>query len=142
MVSILTASALLCGIASTAHAKLIGFNGTLSIQMPWAFKGPPIVATGSGNAVLNSSAGIGGHLVSLQILPNTVSATGGVVPITDPNMAPLVAVGASPALGTGPLRPVSGAASSGPGLTQNVLPVQGNLGICILFPNCSAVLTE
>ena len=71
--AVLAASGLLLGIASTSHAKLIGFTGTLSISLGGR---PPIVATGSGNAVLNGSiGGIGGHLTTLQILNNTVSVT-------------------------------------------------------------------
>ena len=72
-VAFLAASGLLLGIAATAHAKLIGFNGTLTNQIGSRL---PIVATGSGNALLNSSAGIGGHLTTLQILANTISVTG------------------------------------------------------------------
>ncbi len=74
-VAVLAASSLLLGIAGTAHAKLIGFHGTLSIGLPGL---PPIVATGVGPAILNNSAGIGGHLATLQILANTVSVTGAV----------------------------------------------------------------
>ena len=43
-VAVLIAS-LLLGIAGSAHAKLIGFNGTLSIGLPGQ---PPVVATGPG----------------------------------------------------------------------------------------------
>ena len=86
-VAVLAASALLLGIADTAHAKLIGFHGTLSIGLPGL---PPVVATGVGQAILNSSAGIGGHLTTLQILTNTVSVTGAIVPITDPEVSPLI----------------------------------------------------
>ena len=41
-VAVLAASSLLLGIAGTAHAKLIGFNGTLSIGLAGQ---PPVVAT-------------------------------------------------------------------------------------------------
>ena len=136
-VAVLAASGLLFGIAGTAHAKLIGFHGTLSI----GFAGlPPIVATGVGQAILNSSAGIGGHLVTLQILSNTVSITGVIVPITDPEVALTLSVRGTGALGTGILRPISGAAASGTGLTQNVLPIVGQLRICILFTGCPSSL--
>ncbi len=136
-VAVLAASSLLLGIADTAHAKLIGFNGTLSIS----FDGlPPVVATGSGNAVLNGSGGLGGHLTTLQILTNTVSVTGAVVPITDPDAAAVVSVRGTAALGTGILRPISGAASSGTGLTQNVIPVAGIFRICVLFTGCPSSL--
>ena len=126
------ASVLVLGIAGTAHAKLIGFNGTLSISLRGV---PPIVATGSGNALLNGSVGgLGGHLTTLQILTNTVSVTGAIVPITDPAAAPVVSLFGSIALGTGVLRPISGA--SGPGLTQNVMPVAGAFGLCLNFMGC------
>ncbi len=135
--AVLAASGLLLGITGTAHAKLIGFHGTLSI----GFVGlPPIIATGVGQAILNDSAGIGGHLATLQILTNTVAITGAVVPITDPDVAPVVSVRGTVALGTGILRPISGAAASGPGLTLNVLPVGGDFRICILFMGCPSSL--
>ena len=83
-VAVLAASGLLLGIAATAHAKLIGFHGTLSIGLAGQ---PPIVATGSGSALLNGSVGgIGGHLTTLQIFTNSVAITGAVVPITDPEV--------------------------------------------------------
>ncbi len=56
-VAVLAASGLLFGIAGTANAKLIGFNGTLSLRLGTL---PPFVATGSGTALHNASAGIGG----------------------------------------------------------------------------------
>ena len=130
-VAVLAASSLLLGIAGTGNAKLIGFHGTLSISVGGL---PPIVATGVGQTILNSSAGIGGHLTTLQILTNSVAVTGAIVPITDPDVAPVVSLFGSFALGTGVLRPISGA--SGPGLTQNVMPVPGSIGLCILFMGC------
>ena len=130
------ASVLLLGTADTAHAKLIGFNGTLSIGFP-----VPVVATGSGNALLNGSiGGIGGHLTTLQILSNSVSVTGAVVPITDPGPPSTVSVRGTFALGTGILRPISGAAASGPGLSLNVMPIVGLFRICILFTGCPSAL--
>ncbi len=129
------ASVLLLGVAGTAHAKLIGFQGTLSISLAGL---PPIVATGSGNAVLNGSiGGIGGHLTTLQILTNTVSVTGAIVPLTDPAAAPVFAIGGSAALAMGVLRPISGASSSGTGLSLNTLPVAGSFKFCILKGDCS-----
>ncbi|MEE8476155.1 MAG: PEP-CTERM sorting domain-containing protein, partial [Myxococcota bacterium] len=98
---------------------------------------------GSGNAILNGSSGIKGspHLTTLQILANTVSLpTSAIVPITDPAAAPVVSVRGTAALGTGILRPISGAAASAGGLTLNVLPIQGNFRICILFMGCPSSL--
>ena len=136
-VAVLAASGLLLGITGTAHAKLIGFHGTLSI----GFAGlPPIIATGVGQAILNNSAGIGSHLATLQILANTVSITGATFPITDPEVALTLSVRGTAALGTGILRPISGAAASGGGLTQNVMPVAGTVRICILFAGCPSSL--
>ena len=140
LLAILAATGLLFGIAGSAQAKLIGFNGTLSIGLGSL---PPIVATGSGNAILNSSAGIKGdpHLTTLQILANTVSITqSAIVPITDPAAAPVVSVRGVANLGTGILRPISGGAASAGGLTLNVVPVQGNFRICILFMGCPSSL--
>ncbi len=136
---LLVALALGAGLASTANAKLIGFHGTLSIRLGGL---PPIVATGGGTAILNGSAGIKGnpHLTTLQILANTVSVTGATVPVTDPDQAPVFSIIGSAALGTGVLRPISGAAASGPGLSLNVLPVAGSVRICILFMGCASAL--
>ncbi len=132
--AILAATSFLLGIAGTAHAKLIGFNGTLSISLGVL---PPIVATGSGNALLNGSiGGLGAHLTTLQILTNTVSVTGVTVPITDPAAAPVISIRGSAALGTGVLRPISGAAASGAGLSLNTLPIAGGIVPCILFMVC------
>ncbi len=131
------ASVLLLGITGTAQAKLIGFTGTLSISLGVL---PPIVATGSGNALLNGSVGgLGGHLTTLQILTNSVAITGAIVPITDPEVTLTSSVRGTAALGTGILRPISGA--SGTGLTQNVMPVPGIVRICILFTGCPSFLT-
>ncbi len=133
-VAVLATSALLLGIAGTAHAKLIGFHGTLSISFGVL---PPVVATGGGGALLNASVGgLGGHLTTLQILANPVSVAGTLIPITDPDAAPVVSFLGTASLGTGILRPISGGAASGPGLTQKVIPVPGSLGICILFMGC------
>jgi len=137
-VAVLAASSLLLGIAGTANAKLIGFNGTLSISLAGQ---PPIVATGSGNALLNGSVGgLGAHLTTLQILTNTVSVTGAIVPITDPAAAPVVSVRGTAALGTGILGPISGGAASLTPLIGNVLPIAGNFRICILFLGCPSSL--
>ncbi len=133
-VAVLAVSGLLFGIAGTANAKLIDFHGTLSVGFSIL---RPIVATGSGSALLNGSiGGLGGHLTTLQILTNTVSVTGTLIPITDPEAAPLLAISGSAALGMGVLRPISGAAASGAGLTQNVLPVAGAVRLCFLV-HCS-----
>jgi len=102
-VAVLVASGISIGIAGTAHAKLIGFHGTLSISLGGL---PPVVATGVGQAILNHSAGLGGHLTTLQILANTVSVTGATVPITDPVAAPVVSVRGTAALGVVPKKVV------------------------------------
>ncbi len=136
-VAVLAASSLSFGITDTAHAKLIGFNGTLSVSLGAL---PPVVATGSGNAVLNgSTGGLGGHLTTLQVLTNTVSIVSTTIPVTDPVAAPVLQFFATAVLGTGILRPISGAAASGGGLTQNVIPVPGSIRICIFF-NCASTL--
>ena len=136
-VAVLAASGLLFGIAGTATAKLIGFHGTLSVKFGVL---PPIIATGGGAAILNGSGGLNAHLTTLQILANTVAVTGAIVPVTDPDAAPLISFRGSAALGTGVLRPISGATSSGPGLTQNVMPVAGIFRLCILFTGCPSSL--
>ena len=124
--------------AEVATAHLASFNGTLELQLGAL---PPIVATGAGQMILNGSASEHGHLTTLQIGANTVSApTSVIVPVTDPDAAPLVSIRGTMALGTGILRPISGAVASGGGLTQNVLPVAGALRLCTLLA-CSSFLS-
>ena len=91
LLGILAAGALLFGTVGTAHAKIIGFHGTVGVSLGAL---PPINATGAGLAILNNSnGGVKGaiHLNTMQILTNTVfgSAT---VPVSDPDVAPLVSL--------------------------------------------------
>jgi hypothetical protein len=60
-----------------------------------------------------------------------------IVPITDPDLAPIRYFTVVVTLGTGVLSPISGGGSP---LTQNQLPIGGELRICIIFPECVSFL--
>jgi hypothetical protein len=66
------ASLLVLGAASQAHAASLTYVGSLAFQFATL---PPVVITGDGTAVLNSSAG-GSHLTTLGIAPGDFATTG------------------------------------------------------------------
>jgi hypothetical protein len=121
----------------TAGATILGWEGTLTIDVGALFN-LQAVGAGGGSALVNGSGG-GVHLSTLAISPpGAITATGTGI-VTDPVNASIVSLRLStpPAsLGAGTFRPISG---GGP-LTQNVLPVAGVMKLCILFPGCFAYL--
>jgi len=125
---------LVIGAAGRAEARLLGFHGTLSLQV-----GPlaEIRVIGSGTAILNqSTGGLGGHLDTIRLAtPNLIAGTVKSVPITGVPL--LVSLAGTVALGTGVLAPISGGTGV---LTQNVLPVAGTVRLCLLFAGCPSFL--
>ena len=124
------AAALLLGGAEAADAKILGFGGTLAIELGLV---SPLVVTGVcgvGCAILNGSTGED-HLSTLFIAESgAISAS-----TTVPASSPLVSVRAMAALGTGVLFNISGgAASLAPG--GGTLPVGGEVRLCLLFNSC------
>jgi hypothetical protein len=115
-----------------ASAKILDWNGTVSLEMAAApefvFGGPP---EGGGVATLNASGG-GDHLTTLG-LAGGITGTGFTVPTT--SFLPLNAVSWNATLGSGLLAPISGGATGAP-LTQNTLPLGGELRLCVVFMEC------
>jgi hypothetical protein len=130
LVSVLAAGAFLVGTAGTASAELLRWEGTLSLHL---MRMGTMAATGGSFATVNGSASLG-HLTTLSI-SGGITWKGSIF-VSDPEVAPLNAIRGSFTLGSGALAPISGATASGGGLTQNVLPVPGDLKFCILFAAC------
>jgi hypothetical protein len=127
-------AAALFGLCLTggASAKILQWDGTVSLEMAqdpeFVFGGPP---EGGGVATLNASAG-GDHLTTLG-LAGGITGTGFTVPTT--SFLPLNAVSWNATLGNGLLAPISGGAT-GASLTQNTLPLRGEIRLCVVFMEC------
>ena len=125
---LLSAVALGAGLAGGAHARVLGYEGTLTLD----FVNLSTVAfTGMGVATVNGSASRV-PLVSLR-LGSGISGAVSTVPFTDPDLGLLRVLAPVVTLGTGVLSPISGGGSP---LTQDQLPIGGVFRICILFPDC------
>jgi hypothetical protein len=127
---LLAAMALGAGLAGGARARVLGYEGTLTIDFIQSSLGT-VAFTGMGVATVNGSAGRV-PLGSLR-LGSGVSGAVTSVPFSDPDLAPLRALGPVVTLATGVLSPISGGGSP---LSQNQLPIGGDLRICIVFPDC------
>jgi hypothetical protein len=128
-----SAVALGAGLASGVHARVLGYEGTLTLE----FVQPgfsEFTLTGVGVATVNGSAGRI-PLSSLRLGSGISGVT--TVPITDPDLSPLWAFSVVVTLGTGPFAPISGGGSP---LTQNELPLGGEIRLCILFSACRSYL--
>ena len=79
------ASLLVFGLAGRAHAVVLGFTGTLAIQIVGL---DPVEISGAGNAIVNGD-GEAGHLKSLHIPASPFAVTGFIVPVTDPSVLPI-----------------------------------------------------
>ncbi len=115
-----------------ARAALLQWDGTLTLEIiqdpEFVFGGPP---EGGGVATVNASGGVG-HLTTLG-LAGGITGAGFTVPTI--SFLPLNAVSWNATLGSGLLAPISGAATGAP-LTQNTLPLRGELRLCIVFMEC------
>ena len=100
----------------------------MAVEPEFIFGGPP---EGGGVATLNASAG-GDHLTTLG-LAGGITGTGFTVPTT--SFLPLNAVSWNATLGSGLLAPISGGATGAP-LTQNTLPLGGEIRLCVVFMEC------
>ncbi len=134
MLSMLLAAMVLgAGLPGGAHAALLQWDGTLTLEMiqePQGilFGGPP---KGGGVATLNASGGVG-HLTTLGLAGGITGASA--MSLT-PSFAPLRVVSWDATLGSGLLAPISGGATGAP-LTRNTLPLGGEIRLCVLFPGC------
>ena len=130
-------TALVIGFAGAAEARVLGFQGTLSLQVGSLAE---IRVSGSGSAILNqSTGGLGGPLNTIGIAtPSLISGTVKGVSVTGISL--LRSVEGTARLGTGVLAPISGGVSSAGPLTQNRLPVAGTVRLCFLFAGCGSFL--
>ncbi len=129
---LLAAMALGAGLAGGAHARVLGYEGTLTLDFIQP-NIPTVAFTGAGVATVNGSAG----RVPLGSLRHAGGITGfTTVPLTDPDLAPLVSFPVGVTLGTGVLATISGGGSP---LTLNELPLGGEIRLCVLF-DCRSFL--
>ena len=131
MISMLVAAMVLgTGLAGEAHARVLGYEGTLTLE----FINPlshSVTFSGMGVATVNGSAGRV-PLGSLRLGSGISGST--TVPFTDPELASIArSIIVIVTLGTGVLSPISG---GGLPLTGNQLPIGGEIRLCILFPQC------
>jgi hypothetical protein len=129
------------GVAGTASAAYLNYEGTLTIQLG---DFPTIPAISQGVAKINNSGG-GSHVITLELkASNGGIVGGGMVPITDPKVKSngIASVRIDATMGSGALAPISGnAASSVATLTQNTLPIKGVTKICLLTTSCTDFLS-
>jgi len=120
-------------LAGGASARVLGYEGTLTLDFIQHL--PTVAFTGAAVATVNGSAGRI-PLSSLRLAGGITGST--LVPLTDPDLAPLLFAWPRGTLGTGVLAPISGGGSP---LTRNELPLGGDLRLCILFvPWCPSYL--
>ncbi len=127
MISMLLAAMVLgAGHAGGAHARVLGYKGTLTLEFVQSVS-DTVTFSGGGVATVNSSAGRI-PLSSLRLAGGITGST--IVPLTDPDLAPFPNMSPRVTLGTGALAPISGGGSP---LTQNELPLGGDLRLCVFF---------
>jgi hypothetical protein len=139
LLGIFMAGALLFAVAGSAQAKLINWHGTLDLQLgTLAPVRATTIPTGA-DVVLNGSGG-GAHLNTMAITIPGLITGGATVPLSDPELSPLVSLRGEMTLGTGIIGQISGGAASGSALSPNVLPVGGEFKLCILFMGCPSFI--
>ena len=104
---LLAAMVLGAGHAGGAHARVLGYEGTLTLDFIQPDL-PTLAFTGGGVATVNGSAG--------RIPLSSLRLAGGIsgfdtAPVTDPDLSPIFAFSVEVTLGTGVLAPISGALS-------------------------------
>ncbi len=133
---ILAIVGLLLSVAApmAAGAAILGWNGTLTIE--FGVFNAQFAGVGSSTAIVNGSGG-GGHLTTLVISPSgAITVTGTTTGGISPALPTLISTRINASLGAGTFTPISG---GGP-LTANVLPVPGQIKVCIVIPGCGAFL--
>jgi hypothetical protein len=97
------------------------------------FVTPGLTVSGAGTAIVNGSGAGGGALSSLALPAGVVVATGVVMPITDPLVAPVQGVQLTVANGAGTVGATGGGQIGGP------LPASGVFRFCLFGPCGAAV---
>jgi len=123
-----SALALTLGLAGTAGAKTLDWNGTLDISFGQTGS---IRMEGSGVATVNNSTG-GNHLNIMRLAGGITGS--GVIVLTDPESTGTIqSYRMSQTLGTGTISGISGAPPLNPSVT---VPVPGFTRVCLLVPGC------
>jgi hypothetical protein len=117
-------------VAGPSSAATLNWSGTFALELGTT---PPIVNQGAGVATINGSSSLG-HLQTLRLAGGISGAT--TIPLTDPEATTLVSLRATAQLGTGTLSGISG----GPPLAGDVLPIGGEVRLCILSAGCGVNL--
>jgi hypothetical protein len=126
----LAACLLAFGLAGQAQALQLGFVGDVSIQIATL---APAQLPGSGNVVVNGSAG-GGHINSLAIPASAFQVAGFVLPVTDPGAAPIKGVQVTAAN-------AAAAFTNGGGNLGGQMAINGATKVCLFGP-CSAAVAN
>jgi hypothetical protein len=117
------------GVAGTAGAKTLDWNGTLGITFGVMQR---LRFEGSGVATVNNSTG-GSHLNIMRLAGGITGS--GTIPVTDPETTgTIVSIRMSATLGTGTLSGISGAPPLNPPAT---LPMPGGSRVCLLTAGCA-----
>ena len=128
------------GLAGIAGAAPMQWEGTGVVRLG---DFPQGTLTGGGVATINGSGGLG-HLNSLRLSASRGNIKGTLtLPVTDPEVAGnAIAVVLLDNIqgGTGTFAPISGAASSAVGLSQNTLPIRGIARLCLVNTDCTQTL--
>jgi hypothetical protein len=115
-----------------ARAGVMAFTGVLELQIAAL---DPIGVFGSGFVSVESEAGNPGRIASLSIDPALFAATGLLVPLTDPAVAPIQGVVVTAQNGAGAF------ARNGGGSLGGVMPISGVSKVC-LFGTCSEAVAN
>ncbi len=138
---LLSSVALLLGMAGTAAASVLQWEGTNTLLLGDFPRNSR--TRGGGVATINGTNGLG-HLNSLRLAASRGNVVGTFTQIvTDPdtlanNIFAIEYDGIGG--GTGTLGPISGAAASTTVLTQNQLGVSGTVRLCLLNTTCNVAL--
>jgi hypothetical protein len=128
----LLALVLCFGSADGAAASPLFLEVTLSIEVLGL---PPIEMTGGGVATVDGPGGAWLQTMRLAASRGAIEGAA-MVPITDPALAPHVAVRATASLGTGSFAPITVATP----LTRRVLPLRGLAKLCLFSTSCGTFL--
>ena len=130
--SLIAVAALVLGAASTTQAKVVDWNGTLTITLGAIGE---LVDNGTGVATINGSAG-GDHVNTVHFGPNNISGSV-TIPLTDPENATLLSL-----IGSNVTLPSTEnlGVQTGTTISPKTMALGGFFKVCILFPGCSAYL--
>jgi hypothetical protein len=120
------------GLASTVHAKIVDWAGTLVVELGTIGS---LVTTGTGVATTNNTAGPGDHITTIHFGPNNISGAVTIL-LTDPDSPNLLTL-----VGSGVSIPSSGTLGGPPGpIAPNTMALGGFFKVCILLPGCGNYL--